>query len=188
MAKTDRLYLLLADGNVVATTGTSPSMVYMTDKKMVRMVRFGTQIIGVNKDGKLFYAVRSGTNTWTWTPLRSYPKDVSFINSTNTGNNLEVVTCGGKAFLYTYSSDWQNGTPTSVRKTHLHRYYGNDTSVWIDIDPQTDCGKTNTGAKYKHVKAAGFYSTGNIVTVTTRDTFTHVRIIDNNAYFLFSQD
>ncbi len=157
---------------------------------MQRIVRFGTEIVGLDRKGKLYArnTTNTMTNTWNWEHVRNYPSDVQFIDSTNTPyNNLEVLTCRGKSFLYTFSSNWKNGDPTNVRKTRTPRYYGVNTSRYIDINETTNVGTTNDGTKVKHIKAGGFYNTGTLVSVLTEDTFTHVRIIDSNAYFLFEQ-
>jgi len=183
VVKTDKLYLLLADGNIVAN-----SVTYITNKKVLRMVRFNNEIIGLDRKGKLHFAVKSGNN-WTWEHMKNFPCDVIFINSTNApSTNLEVLTSHDKAYLYTYSANWKDGKPTSSRKTCEPRYYGKDLTRYMDVNENTDVGKTNDGQKYKHVRAAGFYNTNVLVTVLTSDTFTHVRIIDNNSYFLFEQN
>lgn len=188
IVKTDKIYLLLKDGNIVANSGNN-NMVYVTNRKIIRMVRFNNEIVGLDKKGKLYYAVKSGTNVWTWEHLKNFPCDVIFINSTNApSTNLEVLTSQDKAYLYTYSANWKDGNKTSTRKTCEPRYYGKDLTRYMDVNETTDVGKTNDGQKYKHVRAAGFYNTNVLITVLTSDTFTHVRIIDNNAYFLFEQN
>ena len=161
--------------------------IYITNKKVVRMVKFGNQIIGAGKNGKLYFGTKTNTTSWTWEHLNNYPKDVQFINSTNNGNNLEVLTCRGKAHLYTFSANWKDGNATNCRKTDDLRFYGNDISRYIDIDERNNVGKTNDGQKIKGIRAAGFYNTGTIASVLVDDSFTHVRIIDNKAYFLFEQ-
>ena len=186
VAKTDRIYLLLSNGNIAANSGMS-NTIYTTNKKIVRMVRFGTQIIGLDRRGELYSGLKSTLNVWTWEHLRNYPKNVEFITSTNTGNNLEVQTCEGKAYNYTFSPTWQNGMATNVRKSRNLRFYGNDLTRYIDIDERNNKGVTNDGQKIKHVKTAGFYTTGTLIPVLTEDSFTHNRIIDNQSYFLFEQ-
>jgi len=188
IVKTDKIYLLLANGNIAANSGIN-NVIYVTNKKIFRMVRFNNDIVGLDKKGKLFYAVKSGTNVWTWEHLKNFPRNVIFITSTNApSTNLEVLTADNKAYLYTYSANWKEGVKTSSRKTCEPRYYGKDLTRYMDVNESTNTGKTNDGQKYRHVRAAGFYNTGVLVTVLTSDTFTHVRIIDNNAYFLFSQN
>ena len=186
IAKTDKIYLLLDNGNIAVNSGMS-NTIYYTNKKVVRMVRFGNQIIGISKKGKLYYGTKSNSNTWNWEKLNNYPHDALFINSTNSGNNLEVLTCNGKAYLYTFSTNWKDGNSTSSRKTHDLRFYGKDISRYIDIDERCNIGKTNDGQKIKGIKAGGFYSTNTLVSVLVEDCFTHLRIIDNKAYFLFEQ-
>jgi hypothetical protein len=185
IAKTDRIYLLLENGDVVMNSGMSNTVMH-ANKKMLRMVRFGTQIVGVDRKGKLYFGVRNNDG-WTWEHLNNYPCDVTFINSTNTGNNMEVVTSRGKAHLYTFSMNWKDGNPTSVCKRHSLRFYGNDTSRYMDIDERSHKGITNDGVCIKKVKAGGFYNTGTLVPVLLEDSFTHNRVIDNKSYFLFEQ-
>jgi hypothetical protein len=181
--------LLLKDGNIVLNSGTSNTML-LTNKKMFRMIRFGTEVIGLDRKGKLYYRDRTNsiTNTWNWEHLKNYPSDVQFIASTNTPyTKLEVLTCRGKALLYTFSTNWKNGNVVNTRKTRNPRYYGATVSRYIDINETNNVGKTNDSVIVKHIKGAGFYSSGMLVSVLTEDTFTHVRIIDSNAYFLFEQ-
>jgi len=185
IVKTDKIYLLLDNGNIAANTGIS-NTIYMTNKKVDRMVRFGSQIIGIKKS-KLYFGTKSNGNMWNWECLKNYPNDAEFINSTNTGNFLEVLTCRGKAYLYTYSANWKDGKSTSERKSKDLRFYGNDISRYIDIDERNNYGKTNDGKKVKNIKAAGFYNNGTLVPVLIEDSFTHNRIIDNKSYFLFEQ-
>jgi len=187
IVKTDKIYLLLKNGNIAANTGMNTTM-YMANKKMLRMVRFGNEIVGMDKKGKLFSASKSNGNIWNWEHLKNYPDDVEFIDSTNTGTNLEVLTCRGKAFVYTYSSTWKEGKYASSRKTHDYRYYGKDLARYIDIDQRKYVGKTNNGQKVKGIKAAGFYSSNTLVPVLEEDSFTHNRIIDSKSYFLFEQN
>lgn len=188
IVKTDKIYLLLANGNIVSNSGIN-NVIYVTNKKIIRMVRFNNDIVGLDKKGKLYYAVKSGTNIWTWEHLKNFPCDAIFITSTNApSTNLEILTASDKAYLYTYSANWKEGVKTSKRKTCEPRYYGKDLTRYMDVNESTNVGKTNDGQKYRHVRAAGFYNTNVLVTVLTSDTFTHVRIIDNNAYFLFEQN
>ena len=186
IAKTDKIYLLLDNGNIAVNNGMS-NTIYYTNKKVERMVRFGNQIIGISKKGKLYYGTKSNANSWNWESLNNYPHDAIFINSTNNGNNLEVLTCRDKAYLYTFSTNWKDGVATSTRKTHDLRFYGKDVNRYIDIDERNNVGKTNDGQKVKHIRAAGFYTNNKLVSVLVEDCFTHVRIIDNKAYFLFEQ-
>jgi hypothetical protein len=188
IVKTDKIYLLLANGNIVANSGIN-NVIYVTNKKVLRMVRFGNDIVGLDRKGKLYFAVKSGSNIWSWEHLKNFPCDVIFIDSVNTpSNNLEVLTANDKAYLYTYSANWKDGVKTTNRKSSEPRYYGKDLTRYIEVNESTNVGKTNDGQKYKHVRSAGFYNTNVLVTVLTSDTFTHVRIIDNNAYFLFEQN
>lgn len=181
--------LLLKDGNLVSNSGTNNTML-LTNKKMVRIIRFGTVVIGLDRKGKLYSrdTMNSMTNTWNWEHLKNYPSDVQFIASTNSPyNSLEVLTCQGKALLYTFSTNWKDGNVVNMRKTRNPRYYGSTISRYIDVNETSNIGKTNDGVTVKHIKGAGFYSSGVLVSVLTEDTFTHVRIIDSNAYFLFEQ-
>ena len=118
-----------------------------------------------------------------------------FINSTNNYQNLEVLTCSNKAYLYTFNTSWKNGAVTSKRHQKNFRYYGQDINRYIDIDESTGKGVTNDGIKYKHMRAAGFYNSllgsqtpSQIVQVLDSDSFTHVKVIGNASYFLFSQN
>jgi hypothetical protein len=131
---------------------------------------------------------------WTWSRLQNFPDRVIFIDTTNDYQNLEVLTDSGKAYLYKYSTDWRNGKCSSTRKQRDYRYYGQSLTRWIDIDQRDNTGKTNTGEHYRGIKAAGFYNPllgssdgGELIQVLTEDSFTHVRVIANNAYFLFQQ-
>jgi len=187
IVKTDKIYLLLKNGNVAANMGMNTTM-YTTNKKMMRMVRFGSDIVGMDKKGKLYYAAKSNGNVWNWNHLTNFPDDVEFIDSTNTGSNLEVLTCRGKAFVYAASANWKEGKYISSRKTRDYRYYGKDLARYIDIDQRTYVGKTNDGQKVKGVKAAGFYPSNVLVPVLEEDSFTHNRVIDSKAYFLFEQN
>lgn len=189
-------YLLLDNGNIMSAVGITTTSIN-TNKKMFRMIRFGSEFVGIDKKGKLYTRATTSSNTyWIWEPLSSFPKDAIFINSTNTYQNMEVLTLCGKAYLFTYSASWKNGQATSVRKQKDFRYYGQDLTRYIDIDERTNKGKTNDGTKYRHIKAAGFYNKllgqttggGEIVQVLTDDKFTHVRVINNTAYFLFEQN
>jgi hypothetical protein len=187
VVKTDKTYLLLKNGNVAANAGIN-NTIYITDKKMSRMVRFGNEIVGLGKKGSLYQAVKSGSNTWRWEHLKNFPCDVVFINSTNTGTNLEVMTAANKAYLYAFSGNWKEGNKTNTRKTSDPRFYGKDVSRFLDLNERDNIGKTNDGVKIKHCKGAGFYPNNSIIAVLDSDTFTHVRIIDNDAYFLFEQN
>ena len=187
VVKTDKIYLLLKNGNVAANAGIN-NTIYVTDKKMHRMVRFGNEIIGLGKKGSLYQAVKSGSNTWRWEHLKNFPCDVVFINSTNTGSNLEVLTANNKSHLYAYSANWKEGNKTCTRKTCEPRFYGRDINRFLDLNERDNVGKTNDHVKIKHCKGAGFYPNNAIISVLTSDTFTHVRIIDNDAYFLFEQN
>jgi hypothetical protein len=185
--------LLLANGNMISNSGILNTNI-TTNRKMVRMVKFGTEIIGLDKKGKLYSQNKSASTntTWVWEHLTNYPRNVVFINSTNSGSNLEVITCEHRAYLYNFSSNWKDGNFVNQRKTKDLRFYGKDTSRYIDINEETNIGFTNDGVKYKHVKGAGFYSTGanggDIITLLEKDCFTHVRVLsDNRAYFLFEQ-
>ena len=188
IAKTDKIYLLLKNGNIAANMGIN-NVIYNTDRKMDRMVRFGNDIVGLDKKGRLYYAVKSANNVWTWVGLKNFPCDVVFINSTNSppSNILEVTTSNGKAYVFTYSSSWKEGNKTSSRKTRDLRFYGKDANVWLDINEDSNIGKTNDGTKVKHIKGGGFFTNNTLISVLTNDCFTHVRVIDNNAYFLFEQ-
>ena len=183
----NNFYLLLNNGNIVSAVGNNTTNL-TTNKKMFRMIRFGTDFVGIDHHGKLYSRNASvSTNTyWAWERLHNYP-DAVFINSTNTYQNMEVLTCEGKALVYTYSSNWKNGDVTSKRRQKDSRYYGQDLNRYIDIDERDNFGKTNDGVKYRNIKAAGFYRNGEIVQVLCQDSFTHLRIINNNAYFLFEQ-
>jgi hypothetical protein len=188
------VFLLLQNGNIVSSNSTASigttGTVLMTNRKVHRMVRFGTEIIGLDHKGNLYYRNTSNTviNAWNWESLRNFPRNVEFIDSTNSPyTNLEVLTCDGKAYLYTFSQNWKDGNATNCRKTRNFRYYGSTVSRFIDIDERKNVGKTNDGATIKHIKAAGFYPSNVLVSVLTEDTFTHVRIINSNAYFLFEQ-
>lgn len=183
----NNFYLLLSNGNIVSAVGNNTTTL-TTNKKMVRMIRFGTDFVGIDYQGRLFSRNASvSTNTyWAWERLHNYP-DAVFINSTNTYQNMEVLTCDGKALIYTYSNNWKNGDVTSKRRQKDSRYYGQDLNRYIDIDERDNFGKTNDGVKYRNIKAAGFYRNGEIVQVLVDDCFTHCKIINNNAYFLFEQ-
>ena len=186
IVKTDKIYLLLKNGNIAVNTGINTTM-YMTNKKMLNMVRFGNEIVGMDKKGKLYSSSKSNGNVWNWEHLKNFPSDIEFIDSTNTGTNLEVLTSRNKAYVYTYSTTWKDGKYISCRKTDDTRYYGKDLSRYIDIDERTNVGKTNDGQKVKHIKAAGFYPSNVLVPVLVEDSFTHNRIIDSKSYFLFEQ-
>ena len=191
---TGNFFLLLADGSMVSTIGIANTMI-STNKKMIRIVRFGSEVIGLDKNGKLYSKASTSTaNYWIWEHLSGFPRNVVFINSTNDFQFLEVLTCENKVFIFKFGADWRNGVATSKSKQKTLRFYGQDLNRFIDIDEDTDVGKTNDGVKYKHVRAAGFYnrpnaqSQGELVQVMTNDSFTHVKIIGSSAYFLFSQD
>ncbi len=187
VVKTDKIYLLLKNGNIAANSGIN-NVMYVTDKKMSRMVRFGNDILGLNNKGKIHQAVKSASNTWTWEHLRNFPCDAIFIDSTNNGGHLEVLTASDKSYLYVYSANWKDGNKMATRKTNEPRFYGKDINRYLDLNEQTNVGKTNDHVKIKHCKAAGFYPNDVLVAVLDSDSFTHVRLIDNNAYFLFEQN
>lgn len=189
--------MLLGDGNMAMSSSTTPSsnsnITYMkTNKKMLRMVRFGNELVAIDGKGKLYTQrapaplTNNNHRSWNWEKLCNFPKNAIFINSLNNGTYLEVVTNEGRSYLYQYGANWMSGTYTSKRKTCTLRFYGKDTSRYIDIN-ENYVGVTNDGTKYKHIKAAGFYNNNTIVQVLTSDSFTHVRIIDDRAYFLFEQ-
>ena len=187
VVKTDKIYLLLKNGNVAANSGIN-NVMYVTDKKMAKMVRFGNDIIGLGKKGQLYQAIKSGSNIWTWGHLKNFPCDVVFINSTNNGSHLEVMTASDKSYLYAYSGNWRDGNKTGTRKTNEPRFYGKDINRYLDLNERDNIGKTNDHIKINHCKAAGFYPNNILVSVLQSDSFTHVRVIDNNAYFLFEQN
>lgn len=186
-------YLLLANGNIVNSVGIN-NVTLTTNKKMFRMVRFGSDYVGVDYHGCLYSRSGMTGGNWTWSRLQNFPDRVIFIDTTNDYQNLEVLTDSGKAYLYKYSTDWRNGKCSSTRKQRDYRYYGQSLTRWIDIDQRDNSGKTNTGERYRGIKAAGFYNPllgssdgGELIQVLTEDSFTHVRVIANNAYFLFQQ-
>ena len=197
--------LLLENGNIIsspvtglgATNATGTTLT--TNRKMHRMVRFGNDIVAVDRKGRMFSQNRAAANTWIWEPLTNFPRDVLFITSTNNGSHLEVIAhCKNstQAFLYRNSANWKNGVFEARRKTKEPRFYGQTINRYIDINEENNHGVTNDGVKYRHIKGAGFYSTGangvtaspgEIVQLLTTDCFKHVVVIDNRAYFIFEQ-
>ena len=132
---TTKFLLLLENGNLVLNSGITNTFL-TTNKKMFRIVRFGSDIVGVDRKGKLYtqnFSNSSG-NYWAWEHLSAFPSDAVFINSTNTFTNLEVLTCSEKAFTYVYSTTWKNGTYLNKRKQKDFRYYGKDLTRYIDFD------------------------------------------------------
>lgn len=190
---TANFYLLLANGDIVSSVGITNTTLH-TNKKMFRMVRFGTDYVGIDRRGQVYSRTAVTATSWTWSGLKKFPRDVIFIDSTNDYQHLEVLTNSGKAYVYRFAADWCQGVPIETRRQHDYRYYGQNLTRWIDIDQRNNTGKTNDGVRYRHIKAAGFYSPllgatngGEIVQVLKDDKFTHVRVIANNAYFLFQQ-
>ena len=193
-SSTANFYLLLSDGTMINAMGIRNTML-STNKRMFRIVRFGTEVIGLDKKGRLYSRnAASSTDTyWVWERLTAFPKDVIFINSTNNYSHLEVLTSHHKAYLYAFSSTWKDATAMSCTKRKDFRFYGQDLNRWIDINESTNVGKTNDGVKYSHLRAAGFYNkvgqtTGEIVQVLDSDSFSHCKIIGSSSYFLFLQD
>ena len=193
-SSTTNFYLLLGDGTMINAMGIRNVML-STNKRMFRIVRFGTEVIGLDKKGRLYSRnAASSTDTyWVWERLTAFPKDAIFINSTNNYSHLEVLTSHHKAYLYAFSSTWKDATVMSCTKRKDFRFYGQDLTRWIDINESTNVGKTNDGVKYSHLRAAGFYNkvgqtTGEIVQVLDSDSFSHCKIIGSSSYFLFLQD
>ena len=183
VAKTDKIYLLLENGDVSASSGIN-NIIYKTNYRMHRMVRFGNEIIGLCSNGKLYVAVKNN-KTWNWEKLSNFPKHVRFMDSTNNGSYLSVQT---NTHLYTYifNGNWKNATVMAETQTHKLRFYGKDLSRYIDINEDKYIGVCNNSEKYSDIKSAAFYQNNNMTSVLVNDTFSHCRIIDNNAYFLFS--
>ncbi len=193
---TTNFHLLLDNGNMVNVNGITNTMMH-TNKKMYRIIRFGTEIVGLDKKGNLYSrnAANSTNSYWAWEHLTNFPRNVMFMNSTNTYQNMEVLTYENKAYNYTATSNWKNGVPTSVRHQKDFRYYGEDPNRYIDINEYKQRGVTNDGMKYTHIRAAAFYNKllgqqtpSQLVQVMAEDSFSHVRVIGNAAYFLYLQD